>query len=83
MHDYYTGLAADSFSVTADFEIDGVPPGQNLAARFRALPGDRWEWKLPTPITDLERGTLTISIRDREGNLNQIERSFKVRASAP
>ena len=83
MHDYYTGLDLESFAVTADFEIDGIAPGENLAARFRPLPGSRWEWKLPKPIADLPRGTLIVSIRDREGNLNRLERSFLIRSSAP
>jgi hypothetical protein len=83
MHDSYTGLEMESFIVTADFEIDGNPPGQNLAAHFRPLTDHRWEWKLVTPITALERGTLTVSIRDREGTLNRIERGFVIRSPAP
>jgi len=83
MHDYYTGLDTESFTVTADFEIDGVPPGRNLATRFRPLTDHRWEWKLAKQITVLDRGTLTVSIRDREGNVNWVECSFKVRVPAP
>jgi hypothetical protein len=79
MHDYYSGLHMASFTVTADFAIDGVPPGENLAPRFRSLPGNRWEMKLTTPITTLEKGTLKVSIQDREGNVGRIERSFVVR----
>ena len=48
MHDYGTGLDLDSFSVTADFAIDGVKPGENLAAKFKALPDGRWELRLET-----------------------------------
>ena len=36
MHDYDTGLDLESFRVTADFPLDGVPAGQNLAPRFKA-----------------------------------------------
>jgi hypothetical protein len=35
MTDAYTGLDLESFSVTADCEIDGIAPGENLAARFK------------------------------------------------
>src|SRR5262249_44075624 len=34
MHDYDTGLDTDSFRVVADFEIDGVAAGENLATKF-------------------------------------------------
>jgi len=35
MHDYGTGIDPATFSVTADFAIDGATPGTNLAARFK------------------------------------------------
>ncbi|HKB40084.1 MAG TPA: hypothetical protein VKD72_26850, partial [Gemmataceae bacterium] len=37
MHDYYSGLDADSFAVTADFTVEGVPAGENLAKKFRPV----------------------------------------------
>jgi len=32
MHDYDSGLDMKTFRVIADFELDGVPAGQNLAS---------------------------------------------------
>jgi hypothetical protein len=78
MHDYATGLDLTSFSVTADFAIDGVKPGENLAATFDSLPGNRWELRLKKPIAALKRGRLTASVKDRQGNTTRIERSFSV-----
>jgi hypothetical protein len=78
MFDYDTGLDMKSFEVVADFAVDGVPAGTNLAPRFKVLPGWRWELPLATPITSLDAGKLTVSIRDHEGNLNRIERAFSV-----
>jgi hypothetical protein len=78
MHDYGSGLDLASLSVTADFPVDGVEPGQNLATRFQALPGNRWELRLRKPVAALPKGRLTISIRDRQGNKTQIERSLSV-----
>ncbi|MFT5856927.1 MAG: hypothetical protein ACI8XO_004183 [Verrucomicrobiales bacterium] len=75
-HDYYTGLEFESFAVSADFAIDGVPSGENLAAKFMEKSQGVWEMKLKSPISKLERGTLKVSIRDREGNVTQIERVF-------
>jgi hypothetical protein len=78
MHDYYTGLDMKSFEVVADFAIDGVPAGTNLASKFKELPGWRWEFALATPIASVPNGKLTVSIRDRQGNLSRVERAFSV-----
>jgi len=37
MHDYLTGLDMKSFHVVADFAIDGVKPGAELAAKFKRI----------------------------------------------
>lgn len=78
MHDYYSGLALDTFQVTADFAIDGIAAGKNLASRFRATDQGVFEYRLATPLTRLPRGTLTVSIKDRQGNVTQIARTFSV-----
>lgn len=78
MYDYDTGLDADSFSVVADFPVEGVPAGKDLASKFKALPDSRWELRLSKPITDLPRGKLTVSVKDRQGNTSRIERTFSV-----
>jgi hypothetical protein len=78
MYDYDTGLDADSFQVVADFPIDGVAPGENLAKKFQALIDHRWELVLARPITELPKGRLTVSVKDRQGNTSRIERAFSV-----
>ena len=78
MSDYGTGLDADTFSVVADFAIDGVAAGENLARKFKALPENRWELRLEKSITDLTKGKLTVSVKDGQGNLTRIEREFSV-----
>ncbi len=45
MHDYGTGLGLESFRVTADFPVDGVPAGENLAPRFQPLTGAGGRWR--------------------------------------
>jgi hypothetical protein len=80
MHDYNSGLDAKTFSVTADFSVDDVPAGKNLADRFQRLPDHRWELKLATPIASLPKGKLIVSITDAAGNLAHIERTFSVRS---
>ncbi len=78
MHDYYTGLDMDSFTVTADFKVNGIAAGENLASQFQILSAGRWELKLAKPITMLPHGTLAVSVKDRQGNISRIERTFSV-----
>src|SRR5205823_4016259 len=78
MYDYDTGLNPDSFTVVADFPVDGVPAGENLATRFKALPDSRWELTLSRPVKELSRGKLTVAVKDRQGNSTRIERTFSV-----
>jgi len=81
MHDYDSGLDLDSFQVIADFPVAGVPAGQNLAAKFKRTSDGVWELNLPTPIDNLPRGRLTVSVRDRQGNVTRVERTLSVRKS--
>ena len=78
MHDHDSGLDMDSFHVVADFEIDGVAAGQDLASKFKEKTQGVWELKLTKPITRLTKGQLDVSVRDRQGNVTRIERTFKV-----
>ncbi|HKB35040.1 MAG TPA: hypothetical protein VKD72_01215, partial [Gemmataceae bacterium] len=78
MYDHYTGLDRESFSVVADFPVDGVAAGENLAKKFQALSDHRWELQLARPITELPRGKLTVSVKDVQGNVSRIERTFSV-----
>jgi hypothetical protein len=76
MHDYYTGLDMDSFEVSADFSVDGVAAGTNLAAKFKPRADGVWEFALATPLANLPRGKLTVLVKDRQGNTTRIERTF-------
>ena len=76
MDDYYSGLDRDSFEVVADFPVEGVAAGKNLAAKFKPAAKGVWELKLSKPIGDLAKGKLTVSVRDRQGNVARIERTF-------
>ena len=82
MHDFDSGLDLDSFSVTADFPVDGAAPGENLASRFKPTTQGVRELKLSKPITALPHGTLTVSVKDRQGNLSRIVRQFSVTGGA-
>jgi hypothetical protein len=83
MHDYDSGLDLTTFRVVADFDLDGVAAGQNLAARFRPTSPGVWELPLATPVKLLARGKVEVSVQDKQGNLSRIERSFTVGAAGP
>lgn len=82
MHDYYSGLDERSISVTADFAVDDVPAGKNLAERMKPLSQGVWEVEFATPIEKLDRGTITVLARDRRGNQTKLARTFSVGAPA-
>jgi hypothetical protein len=79
MHDHYSGLDRESFEAIADFTVDDVPAGRNLASKFRQTSDGVWELKLAKPISDLAKGKLTVSVKDRQGNTSRIERTFSVK----
>src|SRR5262249_13423480 len=79
MHDHYTGLDMKTFRVAADFAVDGVAAGENLAARFRSKTDGGGELRLKTPLASLPRGPLTVEVRARQGKLSRIERTFSVK----
>jgi hypothetical protein len=83
MHDYDTGLDMKSFHVTADFAIDGTAKDTDLATKFKQKSQGVWELKLAKPIKELPRGKLTVSVKDRQGNISKIERTFSVSTRAP
>jgi hypothetical protein len=78
MYDYYSGLDLGTFQVTADFAVDGAGAGTDLAPRFRPRSQGVWELVLKRPIRRLRRGTLTVSVKDRQGNVSRVVRTFTV-----
>lgn len=82
MHDYDSGLDVASFQVVADFPVDGIAAGTNLASHFKVAAHGVWEWKLAAPVLELPNGKLTVSVKDRQGNRTQIERTFSVGLAA-
>jgi hypothetical protein len=76
MHDLNTGLDVNSLHVSADFAIDGVAAGEDLAKKFQPGADNVWQWTLSQPLQALPRGKLTVSVKDKQGNVTAIERSF-------
>jgi hypothetical protein len=79
MHDYHKGLDIESFSVTADFDVGGTSAGRNLASHFKHLGNGVYEWKPDRPISAASRRTISVEVKDRQGNVSRLERSFSVK----
>ncbi len=77
-YDYYTGLEEDSLRVVADFKVDEHPAGTNLAKQFRRKSQGVWEYRLKTPVMQLKKGTVTVTVRDKQGNETRVVRTFSV-----
>ena len=77
MHDY-AGLDEKSLEVVADFAVNGIPAGTNLASGFKSTSSGVWELAVMPRITT-PRGNLVVSVKDRQGNATRIERSFSAR----
>lgn len=78
LHDVGSGLDLRSLEVTADFAIDGIRAGENLASRFKSLERGIWELRIARAPRHLERGTLTIVIQDRQRNISRLSRTIDV-----
>jgi hypothetical protein len=49
-----------------------------LAKKFLPADNSVWELTLTRAVKNLAKGKLTVSIKDRAGNLSRIERTFSV-----
>jgi hypothetical protein len=65
-----------------DVVIDGVDAGENLSSRLQKTHAGVWEWKLKRPMAELRDATLTVTVRDRQGNTTRVRRSFSVDVAA-
>ncbi len=75
MHDYGTGVDSASFTVNADFAVNGIAAGENLATKFQSLGNGVYELKLASPLA-VKQGKLTVSVKDKQGNITRIDRTF-------
>ena len=68
----YAGLDESSLTVTADTPLNGVAAGTNLAGRFQR---DGWIWDLS--LSAPARGTITVSVKDKQGHITTIVRTVR------
>jgi hypothetical protein len=73
-----SGLDPASLRVVSDIPIDGAPAGTDLGARFRSVGPGVWEYRFARPLRNLARARLTVTVRDRQGNVTRVDRTFSV-----
>lgn len=78
LYDYDSGLDVASLRIAATFPVHGRAAGENLASLARTLSQGVWELKLDQPLVADREETLTVSVKDRQGNESRIERVFRV-----
>jgi hypothetical protein len=76
MHDFESGLDMASFTVVADFDVAGAKAGANLAPKFIEQSAGIWALALAKPPAGTRH--LTVSVKDKQGNVTRIERTFAV-----
>lgn len=80
--DYYSGLDTARTSITADFTVNGIAPGNELVGLFQSVGDHIWSLQLDTSISYLPSGTISLSVWDEAGNLTQLETQFSVYENA-
>jgi hypothetical protein len=76
--DANSGLDESTLSLKANFAIGPHRPGSELRRALAPVDDGVWRLQLEKPLALLEQGRLTASVRDRQGNLARIERTFTV-----
>ena len=76
--DYYSGIEIDSFTVTTDIPVNGMPAGENLAPHFQRIDEGIYELKLNQPLRSPGEKSISVAIKDRQGNITRIDRTFSV-----
>jgi hypothetical protein len=81
--DYYSGLDFDSFIVTCDFDVNGIPAGENLAPHFQKIYEGVYELPLTQLIELPGAPSISVSIKDRQGSISRIVRTFSHASEEP
>ena len=81
--DSYTGVDMNSLSVKSDININDIGSGENLAPHFVTKSDGVWELPITKPLIGVESARLIVSIKDKQGNENRIDRKFSTDAPTP
>ncbi|PYI89319.1 MAG: hypothetical protein DME26_01485, partial [Verrucomicrobia bacterium] len=76
--DAYSGVSNATFSVKADFPVNGAPPGTELKGQGSFVALGIFSIPLQMPFANLSTQHVTASVADAQGNTNRVEVRFWV-----
>jgi hypothetical protein len=76
--DAYTGVAAGSLSIKADFVVNGRAPGAELAELTQTTGQGIFTIDLAAPLLDVTEAHLFVQVADNQGNLTRVDQQFSV-----
>jgi hypothetical protein len=79
--DNYSGLDRASFSVRANFVVNGKAAGTELAGDLVEAADHVWIIKLDSPLKYINDGIVTVSVKDKRGNESVVTRGFNITAA--
>ncbi len=79
--DANSGIDYPTFSVTADFPVEGRTPGAELADLAAATAQGIYELPLSAPIPEYSEAHLFVEVADTQGNFTQVDRKFATKPS--
>src|SRR5438132_7537926 len=74
MFDAYSGIAAGSLSVIANFVVNGNPAGAELGPGFAQTDLSVWSLALSAAVTSLTNGHIVVRVKDNAGNYTTVDR---------
>lgn len=77
-HDQYSGIDWPATSVRANFAVDGLPAGAELAQLFAPTSEGVREYTVRALPARGSVGEITVRVRDRQGNVSERVRKFMV-----
>ena len=80
MTDYYSGIDYESLNVVTDFTVNSKAAGENLADQFRNVGTGIFELVLETPFAAPGEHSISLSVKDGQGNAATIKRTFRIEA---
>lgn len=74
--DAHSGIDPTTLSVRADFPVNGVAAGDELAGYAASIHDGVFEIALTTPIGPLDEGHLKVEVADHQGNVTRVDQRF-------